>query len=303
MKTIRVYNIWPTCPSISISGSVCQLQCTHCKGVYLRYMHQASTPEKFREITRKLIDRGAKGFLISGGCDTRGNMLNLHAMLPEIKALHDTGIVIKLHTGFVDAALASKLADAIDIASMEFPASELAIREIFRLDATLKTYIDTFSALASTGIYIAPHLCIGLYHGRITEELHAIDTLRDIFTPETLVFIVYIPTPGTPSEHDVLPEPDDVRHVISYARERMPDTNIVLGSLRPRFAKIKALNDAYIHELEMRAIEGGISGIEVPSRKTLTCIGRNFKVIHINAFGVLPLALEHKFAGCASELR
>ncbi|MGB9636387.1 MAG: radical SAM protein, partial [Thermoplasmata archaeon] len=256
MQEIRVYQIWPVCPSISISGLKCYLNCSHCMGKYLRYMHGVHTKTELRNLCERLIKKGARGFLISGGCDKNGKMLNLEEMLGEIQKMHEKGIVIKLHTGFVDERTASLLTHSIDVASMEFPASFAAIKEIFNLNATPETYIETFRNLRNANVYIAPHICIGLYHGKLTDEFKALDMLGTIFQPETLVFIAYIPTSGTPSENDPLPSPADVKKVIEYARKKFPDTHIVLGALRPRFAKIRGLTREYVSELEMRAIEG-----------------------------------------------
>lgn len=296
MEEFRIYQVWPSCPSISISGSKCLLLCEHCKAKYLRFMHSAERGEELTGLARRLAQKGAKGFLISGGCDQEGNLLNLKKMLPAIKEIHSQGFVIKLHTGFVDRELAEELASSIDIASMEFPGSISAIKEIFNLNSGIDKYIQTFRNLHGAGVeHIVPHICIGLEHGRLSDEIFAIKTLKEIFVPEKIVFIVFIPTPGTPCSNDNLPLPGDVKKVFRYARELLPETDLVLGALRPRFFNVKGVSWDYIHEVEMASIEGGANGIEVPSRKTLEFLRKNYRLLEIEAFGALPACFESKF--------
>lgn len=296
MKEFKVYQVWPRCPSISISATKCQLMCDHCMGHYLKYMHPAETPEDFEKITEKLIRDGAMGLLISGGCDRDGKILNLKAMLPWIRNLHQKNIVIKLHTGFVDKKTAIELKSSIDIASMEFPGCFSAVKEIFHLQFGLERYIETFRNLRDAGVnHIVPHVCIGLNHGRISDEFKAIELLKQIFLPEKIVFIVFIPTPGTPCAVDPLPAPADIGAVIRHTKALLPNTEIVLGALRPRFARVKGVSPAYIHEVEMNAIIAGVSGIEVPSRKTLEFLKKNYDIVEIGAFGALPKKFEPHF--------
>ncbi|MEM4292764.1 MAG: hypothetical protein QXJ27_01150 [Thermoplasmata archaeon] len=259
-------------------------------------MHPAETPEKFVKVTEKLITKGAKGFLISGGCDRKGRMLNLKAFLPIIRKLRQENFVIKMHTGFVDEKTAGELAETIDIASMEFPGSFSAVKEIFHLSCGLSSYIETFKNLKDAGVkHIVPHVCLGLYHGRTSDECRAIELLSQIFLPEKIVFIVFIPTPGTPCAANPLPSPEDVGKIIGYTKKLLPDTEIVLGALRPRFAVIKGVNSDYIHQLEMHAVAAGVSGIEVPSRNTLLFLRKNYEVVKIGAFGALPREFEETF--------
>ncbi|MEM3396317.1 MAG: radical SAM protein [Thermoplasmata archaeon] len=293
---MKVYQVWPFCPSISISGNTCQLMCEHCKAHYLSYMYPAETPEKFKQITEKLTKEGAKGFLVSGGCDRNGKMLNLEKMLPVIRKLHEEGFVIKLHTGFMEPETANLVVDAIDVASMEFPSSFSAVKEIFHINEGVEKYVETFRNLRNAGVkHIVPHLCIGLYHGTLSDENEAIEKLKKVFTPEKIVFIVFIPTPGTPCSTDPLPLPEDIEKVIRNAKIQLPETELVLGALRPRFARINGITQNYIQEIEFRAIRAGVSGIEVPSRKTTEFLRQNYEIVRIGAFGALPSEFEENF--------
>lgn len=291
---MRAYNIWPTFPSISISGNGCALNCRHCNGVYLRFMEGYTDPEAFKKGATKHLNNGARGFLISGGCDTEGRMLNLPDFLPVIKELHDTGAIIKLHTGFVDETLASKIADSVDIASMEAVGAEETIEEIFHLKCGVKEYTDTFKNLKKAGIkYIAPHIAAGLHYGQLKGEFRALEYLKDI-GPSTISIIVFSPTKGTEMETVPPPSPDTVRTVVKGARNMFPGTHIILGALRPRGAST-GVNQQERIGLEIAALEGGITGIEMPSVAFLEeAMSRGFKIKHIEAYGVLPLEYEDR---------
>jgi len=118
--TFRAYYVWPDFPSISMSGEACALDCLHCGRTYLADMEPATGPDMLVELCTELKRNGARGVLLSGGCDAHGGMMNLRKMLPAIRELHDMDLIIKLHTGFVDEKMARAIANAgVDIASME----------------------------------------------------------------------------------------------------------------------------------------------------------------------------------------
>ena len=293
-RMIRAYNIWPAFPSVSISGRACALNCRHCNGVYLRFMEGYTEPEEFLRAAMARMEKGAKGFLISGGCDKRGRMLNLPKFLPVIKELHDIGAIIKLHTGFVDEKLASRIADSVDIASMEAVGDNDTIMEIFHLNCGVQEYKRTFRNLKKSGVkYIAPHIAAGLHYGQLRGEFRALEYLRDI-GPSTISIIVFSPTRGTEMENTPPPSPETVKAVVERARELFPDTHIILGALRPRGAST-GVNHKERVAIELAALEGGITGIEMPSPTFLReAEKRGRRIRHIEAYGVLPVEYESR---------
>jgi uncharacterized radical SAM superfamily protein len=84
-NVLRAYYVWPQFPSISITGTACMLKCVHCNRVYLKHMENANSPVKLIEVCRRLKQKGAKGVLISGGCDEDGGLLDLEKFLPVIR--------------------------------------------------------------------------------------------------------------------------------------------------------------------------------------------------------------------------
>jgi len=293
-RVMRVYNIWPSFPSISISRTACALNCRHCNGVYLRFMEGYTDPEAFLEAAHSHLRNGAKGFLISGGCDRDGRMLNLPEFLPAIKELYESGAIIKLHTGFADEKLASEIADSVDIASMEAVGDDETIREIFHLKAGVEGYVETFRNLKKAGVkYIAPHIAAGLHHGQLKGEFAALEYLQEI-EPSTISIIVFSPTRGTEMENTPAPTPETVEAVVKRARELFPETHIILGALRPRGPSTGVDNNGRI-AIELAALNGGISGIEMPSTALITeAKNRGFRIKHVEAYGVMPQEYEKR---------
>jgi len=293
-QIMRVYNIWPSFPSISISGSACALNCRHCNGVYLKFMEGHIRPEGFLAAAKEHMKKGARGFLISGGCDLDGKMLNLPEFLPAIKELHDTGAVIKLHTGFTDEKLAAEIADSVDIASMEAVGDSETIREIFHLKCGVEKYIETFRNLKKAGVkYIAPHIAAGLHYGQLKGEFAALEYLEEI-RPSTISIIVFSPTKGTEMENTPAPSPEAVGAVVKRARNLFPKTHIILGALRPR-GPSTGVNQEERIAMEIAALDAGISGIEMPSTALVReAKNRGFKIKHVEAYGVLPLEYEKR---------
>jgi len=197
-------------------------------------MEPANSPEALVELCQHHRERGAKGILLSGGCDEKGGLLHLREYLPAIQQIHEMGLIIKLHTGFVDRELAAAIVDAgVDIASQEMVGDASTIKKIFSIDATPEDYLETFRILQDAGVpHICPHVCVGLDEGRLNGEFRALDLLRP-FNISTLAMIVLRPTRGTDLASIPPPSGDDVERVIAHARQLFPDTKIILGALDP----------------------------------------------------------------------
>ncbi|MFH0816031.1 MAG: radical SAM protein [Methanobacteriota archaeon] len=296
-KFFRTYYVWPRFPSVSISGSVCALDCLHCGKEYLKFMTPAATPAALEEVGRRLVnDKAGEGMLISGGCDKKGRMLNLPKFLPALEKLHDMGLIIKLHTGLVDEKLARGIAEAgVDITSMEFVGSRESAREIFGINAGPEDYAETFAHLRDAGVpHIAPHVAVGLHRGELLGEFEALDSLRKTVEPSTIALIAFRPTKGTKLECCKPPSAEAMERVASHARKLFPETKIILGALRPRGTGAES-GKAVREGLEMAALRGGISGAEVPSAAMLAEIrAMEYKIKRIEAFGVLPEEYEER---------
>lgn len=298
MKTINIYYPWPKCPSISISGGICALNCEHCNKIYIKHMVSAKSSEKLIKLAIKYENEGAKGLLISGGCDKKGGLLNLEKMLPSIKRIkHETNLIIKLHTGFVDFELAKKIADAgVDIASNEFVGSQETIKQLFHLNLKPQDYVETFVNLQKSGIpFISPHVAVGLHYGKLKGEFNSLDLIKKHINPSTLVIIIFRPTKGSKLGDATPPTHNDIGKVIKYARILFPDKPILLGSLRPRTSDRNDPDHSLRYQIENIALESGIDRMELPSQEIIDTIKmRNIKIKKFETYGVLPEKYEEK---------
>lgn len=289
-KVFKSYQVWPKFPSVSMSGNICAFNCKHCNHIYLSDMQNLMQPEKLYNSCKKFADNGAVGFLLSGGCDKNGEMINLRKLLPTIKKIKDeTNLIIKLHTGVVDKTLAEEIISAgIDIASVEIVGSNDSLNEIFRSSLTTQSYKNTLINLENAGMpFIVPHVCIGLHYGKLKGEFDALDTIYDNCSPSVIVMIIFRPTKGTELENCQTSSLQDISSVIRRAKEKFTNVDISLGCIRPR------IKNRY--EIEITAIDSGVTRMEIPSKKTIQYLGDNgYTVKTINACCALPEELENR---------
>lgn len=256
-KTLYCYYPSKKFPSISVTGKNCALNCKHCEHHYLKHMIPAETPEKLLDICLKLDKDGANGVLISGGCGPNGKvpLEKFYNILKKIKK--ETNLLINVHTGLVDEADANALSGTnIDAVSVDVVGDTDTILEIYGLNKTKEDYFETLSHLAKSGIpAIAPHICIGLHNGEIRGEIEALENIKKINPPILIINSLVSRNIKKTKE----PLARDVTSILSIARGMFPDTHLVLGCMRSR----KNI------EIEFSAVEMGINGIVLPSKRTI----------------------------------
>ncbi len=253
-------------PSFSITGTACTLNCEHCKGKLLDHMIPATTPRRLRDLCFKVHEQGGVGCLVSGGCLPEG-AVPLDRFMDAIGDIkRETGLKLVVHTGLAPPKILLKLAETgIDAVSFDLIGSDRVIREIYHLKASVEDYEKAMKLMAAIGLNFAPHILMGLYHGKITEERRALEaSLR--YGPSSLVFIVFTPIRGTPMESDKPPPIRDVVDIIAYARTEAPDTPIALGCVRPL--------RGYRDELDQLAIRAGVNGVAHPSESVYPLLPR-----------------------------
>ncbi|MFO8133542.1 MAG: radical SAM protein [Thermoplasmatota archaeon] len=252
--TFRVYEPCPGFPPVSLSRG-CRLGCRHCRGRHLDGMTHVAPSELYGHALA-LADRGARGMLVSGGSDSQGRLLHLGEALDVLAAIRrDTGLLVAVHAGIVDAALASRLAEACDVAFVDVVGSDETAREVIGLESAAP-YRYTMEALVDAGVPVTPHVTVGLHGGRIVGERAAIDFVAAL-PVERMVVNVICPTPGT-SFASVMPPPADMMaSLLEYAVERCG--RVALGCMRPRGRP----------DIERAAIDAGVRDMVLPSRETL----------------------------------
>jgi len=259
---IKIYIPNKRFPAISITGDDCALECEHCNKKYLKGMNKILNKEDLERFLFTHFKKGGVGALISGGCEPDGSVPLLE-FLDSIRLVKEkTNLIINTHTGLLNEETAKKLAEAgVDIVSFDVTMDEEVIKKIYHLNKDPEDYKKSIEYLKSYNLNIVPHICIGLFYGKIRKELEAIKFLKESgINPSLIVLIVLIPPKNSNTKFNRL-NPIDIAKVIAIIRFVFPNTEISLGCMRPR-GKTKT-------QIEKSAILAGITRIEIPSIETL----------------------------------
>ncbi len=145
----------------------------------------------------------------------------------------------------------------VDGISFDIVGDVETIHDTYGLDRTPADYAATYQMLRRYA-RVVPHITVGLRCGAIGHERPAMDLLAQCGL-EALVFIVFIPTPGTRYADCSPPEVGEVAMLLAEARQRFPTIPIHLGCMRPR--------QGYRARLDPLAVRAGVNVIVSPSRE------------------------------------
>jgi uncharacterized radical SAM superfamily protein len=248
-------------PTISITGTTCALNCTHCEGKVLQTMLPVTNPKTLFALAKKLEHNGALGCLVSGGCFPDGSV-PLKPFIPIIKKIkQELGLTVFVHTGIIDAATAKRLkAAGVDAALIDIIGSEETITKIGNLNSKVKDYANSLRALQEADLNYVPHVIVGLDNGKLKGEFDAL-TMIAANEPSAIVVIALMPIHGTAMANVKPPKPSDIVRVVASARLMFPKTPLVLGCMRPK----GMLRD----ETEVLALKAGVNAIAFPSEKAI----------------------------------
>ena len=209
---------------------------------------------------QEIHQHGAKGILLTGGCDERGRV-PIKDMIPAIKNLKErTDLIIIAHTGFISHEEAVALKDSgLDGIGFDVMGDMSAVREVYGLEVSEKDYIKSLCAIHNSGILIFPHVCAGIYFGEMKGEFRALEMIRTI-KPSSIIITGLMPVAGTPMAH-IKPDQSIFEKVIRKAIEMFPDTPVLLGC-----AHSSGIDRV---EIERLALLCGVSGIASPTLKTI----------------------------------
>lgn len=248
-------------PTISVTGTSCALKCKHCDGKVLNTMYSATTPEKLLVLCKQLKRKGALGCLISGGCLPDGSV-PLGKFIDVIaKVKRELGLTVIVHTGIIDFNTTEKLRKAgVDAALIDVIGSDETIREIYRLNVTVKAYEDSLRALHEARVAFVPHVIVGLHYGKLKGELHALKIISK-YQPSALVIIAFMPIRETEMEKVAPPKPTEIAKVIATARLMFPQTPIALGCMRPK--------GKHRIQTDILALKAGVNAIAFPTEEAI----------------------------------
>ena len=250
-KRLTVYSPGHNFPSFSVTGTWCALRCEHCKGRFLRGMISATSSAQLLDAARAAKARGARGILVSGGCDAEGRV-PLAPFIGAIARLRSEGLMVNVHTGLLDEAAARELASAsAEAFSVDLLQDPEVIRSSLHMEATPEDYENTLRALLAAGARVVPHVCVGLQQP--DAEQRCLDLLSRL-PIAAVVVLALLPPPG----QKPLPGLEDrlVNFIENAASLPCP---VLLGCMRPRGW----------WETEVRCIQAGVAGIVNPSSRTV----------------------------------
>jgi uncharacterized radical SAM superfamily protein len=244
--------------SVSLTGTECALGCEHCK---MHVLEGMTALPKFDgslfDLCCELATRGARGILVSGGCDKRGRVPLLHH-LPDLKrARRELGFTIRVHPGLPDEETVAGLAEVgIDGAMVDIIGDDDTIHQVYHLDTTIAEYEAVLERLERHQVPAVPHIILGLHFGQMRGEQTALEMIAR-HAHKFLVLVILMPITGTPMAGVTPPPVTEIADFFALARRAVPATPVMLGCARP-LGKIKI-------EIDRAAVEAGLNGIAFPA--------------------------------------
>ncbi len=286
-SVFRVFVPGRTFPAISLTGNDCSLNCSHCEGKYLENMTPASDPIEFVKNAAKLIQKGAKGFLLSGGCDPLGNLpfLRYETILQKFK--ERTEVIYNAHPGLAEFEEAMALARiGVDFLSYDLQLDPKVISEIHHMkDIDPDDYLYSYLTLLDTNIEVVPHILVGAQYGNIDREIDAIKVIEPDRT-KRIVFLSLIPPKSNPNFR--APHPLEVAKVILATKIMFPHLELALGCMHMR--------DSDLFDLERYAIWAGVERLAMPSRAILKWLeSENYQIQRYSGCCAMPTHLLPEF--------
>jgi len=244
--------------SISVTGTECALACEHCKTHVLEGM--TALPHfdgSLFDLCCQLAARGARGVLVSGGCDKHGRVPLLRHIPDLMRARRELDFTIRVHPGLPDEETAAGLAEVgVDGAMVDIIGDEATIGEVYHLQATPADYEAALERLERYRVPAVPHIILGLHFGQMRGEWAALDMIAR-HARKFLVLVILMPLTGTPMVSVAPPSVPEVAAFFRLARARLPGTPVMLGCARP-LGRIKA-------DIDRAAIDAGLNGIAYPA--------------------------------------
>lgn len=251
--------------AVSVTGDLCHLKCKHCGGIILKNMAATRTPPALKEEARRIVEKGGRSILISGGADQKGMvpLLDFAQAIKEIRS--ELGLRVLVHTGLVSPQLADALSEArVDLAMLDIIGDNRTIREVYHLEASVEDYERSLKLLIDRAIPTAPHVVMGLHFGQILGEPRALEMIAQ-YPIKTLVLVGFRSILKTVMAKTPPPPPETLGDLFLLARALFPNTPVVLGCERPL--------GRHRQKTDLLAVEAGLDGITYPSERAVQRAG------------------------------
>lgn len=247
--------------NLSVTGTACDCRCDHCEGRLLHSMIEAATPLEMRRVIDRLLDKGCRGILVSGGANSKGEVPLLPFAEP-IAYASQMGLKVLVHSGLINRETAEGLKEAgVDQVLLDVIGDRDTIREVYHLDLGPDDYLRAMLLCREADLNIAPHVVIGLHYGQIRGEIRALEMIR-YAEPEIVILVVLTPACGTAMALVQPPGIEEVARIITAARIMNPDIPVNLGCARPP--------GKYKQRAEIQAVDCGVNGIAYPDENTVS---------------------------------
>lgn len=248
--------------AVSLMGDRCQLMCDHCGTRMLTALHRASSPEAFLRLCETMHGRGCRAMLLTGGCAPDGTIPLPPFVEAVIEARRRWGYRFAAHTKLATVAFGDAAASAgIDPLMVDVVGDERSLREVYHLRRhTLRDVERSLDIASERGIPLAPHIMIGIAHGRVVGERRALAMLSGRKLA-ALALVVLTPLRNTRMAGVKIDLPAALE-ILGAARQMFPDTRLTLGCAKTG-GKMQ-------RTLEERALDLGYNAIAYPSEGIVT---------------------------------
>lgn len=259
--------------NISLTGSNCELMCSHCRALLLKDMididscNNEDLYEKNRiiKILEKYGSNNVGGLLISGGFDKDGKLPLNDRILGEIRQTKEEfgeNIRIFLHLGFASPEVAKAVYECrIDGVLVNVFSDSHVIGKVYNLKGcTPEMFYNNVKFLKESGLNVSPHLIIGLSGNGIAGEYESLKAISEIGV-NSVVFAIAKRITKSQEFKDLKIRAQDIVSLYEHARKLMPDTPVTLGCARPPGEESE--------KVEIELLSRGINTIAFPSEKTV----------------------------------
>ena len=208
--------------TISLTDSLCEQQCAHCNGHYLKGM------QPFSQLSQRDLSR-FDSVLISGGSSADGKVpIDRH--IADILALPDR-LRLNLHTGYLDPEVLAPLKSRNPVISFDLPTSDAVVKEVYGLNYSCKDFRNLYEKYCAAFKTVA-HVTLGLAakeheHGE-EETVEYLGRMQ----PAEVAFLVFRPTPGTRMADVIPPSLSRVIPLLSKAISLL-NCPVQIGCMRP----------------------------------------------------------------------